>query len=104
MHSPDTPSRNGNSQLSDSWWAALARGLLHRAQLEIIEAMRQSQEPMSAVDLSRVIEGAKSVYLVEHHLRRLRKLGAVAYAEGQASRGIVMVRYRLVRELNSAES
>jgi hypothetical protein len=99
MHGRDNPSRDGDNQLSDSWWAALARRLLHRTQVEIIEAMRQSDRPMSARDLSGIIQGATPGHLVHHHLPRLRKLGAVEYAGDRASRNPVDAPYRLVREL-----
>jgi DNA-binding transcriptional ArsR family regulator len=92
---------NGPSELSDSWWAALARRLLHRTQVEIIEALRQSDGPMSARDLSGVIEGTEPGYLAQHHLRRLRKLGAIEYAGDQASRNPVDAPYRLVWELGN---
>lgn len=87
---------SGPRQLTDSWWAALAHRLLHRTQVEIIEALQQSDGPMSARDLSDVIQGVEPGHFVQHHLRRLRKLGAIEYAGDQASRNPMDVPYRLV--------
>lgn len=81
----------------------MARRLLHRIQVEVIEAMQVSDGPMSAHDLSGAIKGAEPAYLAQHHLPRLRKIGAVTYAGGQASRNSVDTPYRLVWDLNDAK-
>lgn len=102
---PEDPSSSEEDERSgpaDSWWAVLARRLLHRVQVEAIEAMQQSKEPMSARELSDIIEGTRPGYLAQHHLRRLRKLGAIEHAGRQASRSSVDTPYRLVWELNDA--
>lgn len=90
------------AELDDSWWAALARRLLHRIQVEVIEAMQAVDGPMSARDLAKVIADVEPDTLANHHLRRLRKLGAIAAAGGEVSRNPLDTSYRLVRELSDA--
>jgi predicted transcriptional regulator len=79
-------------------WASLARRLLHPVQVEAIEALRLSNQPLSARELAEVIEGAKADGLAHHHLRRLRTLGAIAVAKGPRSCDPTKIRYRLVTE------
>jgi DNA-binding transcriptional ArsR family regulator len=87
-------------KLPDAWWAAVARRLLHRIQVEVIEEMGRTDEPMSARDLAKVIGGVEPSALTHHHLRRLRALGVVEYAGGQAPRNSTDVPYRLIRKLS----
>lgn len=91
---------DSDRKLSDSWWAAVARRLLHRIQVEIVEAMQRTEGPMSARDLAKVIAGAESGTLARHHLRRLRVLGVVEYAGGHVPRDSIDAPYRLVRKLS----
>ena len=91
---------NGLSSIDNSWWAVLARRLLHRIQVEIIEAMQRAEESMSARDLAKVIAGVEPGTLANHHLRRLRALGAIEYTGSQAPRNPIDATYRLVRELS----
>lgn len=97
---PRSSERGEGGEPTDSWWATLAQRLLHRIQVEVIEVLQQSKRPMSARDLSGAIEGAEPAYLAQHHLPRLRKIGAVEYAGGAASPNPVDIPYRLVRELS----
>lgn len=55
---------------------------------------------MSARDLAKVIAGVEPDTLANHHLRRLRVLGVIECAGGQAARNSVDTPYRLVLELN----
>jgi len=87
--------------LEDSWWAAVARRLLHRVQVEVIEAMQRTEGPMTARDLAKVIAGVEPGALANHHLRRLRVLGVAEHAGGHAPRNSIDVPYRLVRELSN---
>jgi DNA-binding transcriptional ArsR family regulator len=95
MQDQDSPGHGNGEQLTDAWWASLARRLLHPIQVEIIEALRQSDKPLSAHDLAEVVEGVAAGNLA-HHLRRLRKLGAIAYADAPQLRNALDVRFRLV--------
>jgi hypothetical protein len=103
MGSTGTNGSNADERkgLTDSWWAALARRLLHRVQVEAIDAMQETEEPMSARDLAKVIVGVEPGALAHHHLRRLRVLGVVEYAGGRTPpRDPIDIPYRLVRKLS----
>jgi len=91
---------SSDRKLPDAWWAAVTRRLLHRLQIEIIEAMQRTEGPMSAGDLAKVIVGVEPGSLAHHHLRRLRMLGVVEYAGGQAPQSSIEAPYRLVRKLS----
>jgi len=88
------------SSIDNSWWAVLARRLLHRIQVETIETMQRADKPMSARDLAKVIGGVEPNTLANHHLRRLRALGVVEYAGGRAPRNPIEAPYQLVRKLS----
>ncbi|MGC1851795.1 MAG: winged helix-turn-helix domain-containing protein [Solirubrobacterales bacterium] len=64
----------------DSLWAVLVPCILHPVQREIIEALWQSDRPLTSKDLSEVVEGAR-LATINRHLRRLLKLNVVDYAE-----------------------
>jgi DNA-binding transcriptional ArsR family regulator len=91
---------NGMSNTDASWWATVARRLLHRIQVEVIEAMQRTEGSMSAHDLAKVIGGVEPSTLAHHHLRRLRALGVVEYAGGRAPRNSIDAPYHLVRDLS----
>lgn len=97
---PNSSNASERGELPDSWWAALARRLLHRVQVEVIEAMEGTEGSMSARDLAGVIEGVEPSALARHHLRRLRVLGVVEYAGGLPPRNSLDTPYRLVRRLS----
>jgi len=97
---PSNSNADEREVLADSWWAAVARRLLHRIQVEIVETMQRTEGPMSARDLAKVIAGVEPGTLARHHLRRLRVLGVVEYAGGQAPRNTIDAPYQLVRELS----
>jgi predicted ArsR family transcriptional regulator len=91
---------DSDRKVPDAWWAAVARRVLHRIQVEVIEAMQQTEEPMSARDLAKVVTSVEPGTLARHHLRRLRALGVVEYAGGQAPRSSIDAPYRLARKLS----
>lgn len=95
---PDDTGQAGN----DSWWAALARPLLHRVQVEIIEALWRSDRPLTPRDFSEIVEGAR-VATINHHLRRLRTINAVAYAEEPTRLNLFDISYRLVLRPNDRD-
>jgi Helix-turn-helix domain len=82
----------------DFCWGALAARVLHPVQVQIIEALRWIDRPLSAGELLRVLRGEQAGLRIEHHLRRLRRLGAVAL-DGKATARIAATdrSYRLVR-------
>jgi DNA-binding transcriptional ArsR family regulator len=77
-------------------WAALVARLLHPVDVEIIEALRWIEQPLSADELSKIFDGKWSWAKVSHHIRRLDKLGAVELHEIQTKPNIADIRYRLV--------
>jgi DNA-binding transcriptional ArsR family regulator len=82
-------------QITDDWWASLAKRLLHPVQVQIIEALRQSDDSFSAHDLAETVEG-QTATAISYHLRRLRTLGAIAYAEAPQGKNPLDMRFRLV--------
>jgi hypothetical protein len=67
----------GSGRIGSSFWAALAAHALHPAQVEIIEALRWIDQPLSAADLLKICEGQRAELRIEHRLRGLKRLGAV---------------------------
>jgi hypothetical protein len=61
----------------DGFWAALAACLLHPLQLQIIEAMRWIDRPLSASELVKVFSEEQHLSAVAYHVRRLAELGAL---------------------------
>jgi predicted ArsR family transcriptional regulator len=65
----------------------------------VIETLRQSDRPLSAHEIAEVVEGTRAAHLARHHLRRLRNIGAIDYADSCPPRDLADIRYRLVLEL-----
>lgn len=87
----------GDIELDDPWWASVAIGLLHPAQVQIIETLRWIGEPLSATELAHVLGGRAGAENVGHHLQRLRNLGVAATPEGVTGQDFLTVRYQLVK-------
>lgn len=88
---------DSNGKVGDFFWAALAARVLHPAQVEIIEALRWVDQPLSATDLLRVFEGQRVGLRIERRLRQLTRLGAVAPNDNGKARGPMgQIPYRLV--------
>lgn len=81
------------NDIGDVWWAELAARLLHPVQVEIIEALRWINRPLSPADLLRILGGKRVGLRIEYHLRRLARLDALALADDAKARSHV---YRLV--------
>ena len=77
----------------------MARRLLHPVQVEVIETLRQGDRPMSAREIATLVESASPASLAHHHLKRLRRIGAIDYAYGEKPRNSIDIRYRLALEL-----
>ena len=79
-------------------WSALVAQVLHPAQVEIIEVLRWFDRPLSVADLLRILEGDRAEPRIEHHLRRLLRIKAVALVNSQAPHPPLEQRsYRLVK-------
>jgi predicted ArsR family transcriptional regulator len=67
--------------------------------VEVIGALRQSARPLSAREMAEALESTSAASLAQHHLRRLRRLGAIDYTYSEQPRNRIDVRYRLVLDL-----
>lgn len=94
-HSEGTVS--GSRQLSDAWWAKLAKRLLHPTQVEIIETFQRSGQPLSVRDLSEVFDHIEPVKL-DYHVGRLRQLGALEVVGLPVGVDFMDKLFRLTRE------
>jgi hypothetical protein len=97
MHSQDSSPDHGDDQLSNAWWAALAACLLHPVQVQIIEAIRYIDLPLSLRDLNEIVNDVEWVRL-DHHIGRLRKLGALGFAGSRTGDSAMDACYQLVVE------
>ena len=59
--------------ITNAWWAALAGDLLHPVQVQIIEALRWIDQPLTVGDISEIVEDVEPVHL-DYHVGRLRWL------------------------------
>jgi hypothetical protein len=88
---------NGDRQIGHLYWSALAARVLHPAQVEIIEALRWIDRPLSATDLLRIFEGQRVGVRIERRLRQLARIDAIALDDTQ--RGPMGQRaYRLAKQ------
>ena len=76
-------------------WEALVPLLVHPAKVTIIEAMTWIDQPLSATDLDRILQGELGVSLLSYHLRRLAELGIIAPARRENVRGAIQTFYAL---------
>jgi hypothetical protein len=88
---------SGCKQLSDAWWAERAKHFLHPLQVQIVETFQHSDQPLSVRDLTEVFDHFEAANL-DHHVGRLRQLGALELVDGQSGVDFMDVRYRLARK------
>lgn len=87
-----------DEQADDFCWDGAAARVLHPVRVEIVEAMRWIDRPLSAIDLVYVFEGKRLGLWIEHHLRCLVKLRIAAEENGgQAGDPTTQPLYRLNR-------
>jgi hypothetical protein len=84
---------------SSEWWATLAGKLLHPAQVASIEALSYIGLELRIADLAEIVEDIAAVHL-DYHVGRLRKLGALEFADAlyASQKDFADVRYRLAPE------
>lgn len=87
----------------DSWWEALASRLLHPCQIEIIDVLRRSDEPLSATELFEACDCPPEWLRFVHLLRRLGNLGAVKPARLPPDSNPFAMRYQLSRLTRRAD-
>jgi predicted transcriptional regulator len=76
----------------------MAPRLLPSALVEVIEALRWIDEPLSAADLASIFGRAKATMAMQHNLRRLAGAGAVRVGVTRQVRGVSVRYFRLVVE------
>jgi hypothetical protein len=82
----------------DFCWGELAARVLHPVQVEIIEALRWIDRPLTAIDLLNVLDGKRLGLRIEHHLKRLTRLDALVSAdEGKLRTPMRQRAYRLAK-------
>lgn len=64
-------------EVPNGFWAALAARLLHPLQLQIIEAMRWIDQPLSVSELVHVFCKEQRMSAIAYHVRRLVVVGAL---------------------------
>jgi hypothetical protein len=71
------------------FWGAIAAVLLHDVQLTIIEAMWWLKQPLSAIQLTKMLddENQTPVGHVSYHFRRLAELAIIEYVKDVPRRG-----------------
>lgn len=74
----------------------MAARILHPAYVEIIEALRWIDRPLTGTDLVRVLQGQRVGLRVERRLQQLARLGAVAPENDEETRSPMRRAYRLV--------
>jgi len=84
------------AQTPEFCWGDLVARVLHPLDVQIIEALRWVEQPLSAGDLSQLFDCEPSWASLGHHMRRLAKLDAIELGETPTTQNITDIRYRLV--------
>jgi hypothetical protein len=91
----------------EEFWSALPEKVLHPLRVPIIEALWWIGEPLSAIEVVDVLDGALSMWDAAHHLRVLDALEVVepapADSDSSASRNDVFYAPYRLRDCNSSE-
>ena len=85
--------KRGNEQAFD--WVTLVPLLVHPIKVVTIEAMVWIGVPLSATDLSKVLEQQIGLANISYHLRSLAKAGVIKVHRRRRVRGAVETFYRL---------
>jgi len=93
----DTSFGKGGDPANGAWWAALVGRLLHPCQIQIIDALRRTDRPLSVGELFEACDGEPEWLRFVHLLRRLDNLGAVEIAGLPPDHNPFEARYRLGR-------
>jgi len=90
-------SREGDDPANGAWWETLVGRLLHPCQIQMIDALRRTDHPLTAGELFEACDGDPEWLRFVHLLRRLDNLGAVEPAGLPPDRNPFELRYRLAR-------
>lgn len=85
-------------RVKDHLWATLVAGVLHPVQVEIMEALAWIDRPLSVEELAEIVGRPHHRPHIAHHLRRLRRIGAIRLAERWPLQGVVESRFQLALE------
>jgi predicted MarR family transcription regulator len=77
-------------------WAVLVPQAIHPRRVEIIEAMRWLDNPLSSSDLVQVLDKKFTVNHLAYHVRELWKAGALEKTRTRQVRGAMETYYKLV--------
>jgi hypothetical protein len=75
--------------------------VLHPVDVQIIEALQQIGEPLSAGDLTQLFDDEVSWAVMCRHMQRLTKLNAIELGETPTIRNVADISYRLVLKRDS---
>jgi hypothetical protein len=84
----------------EEFWSALPEKVMHPYRVPMVEALRWTHEPLSAITTVDVLDGSLSMWDAVHHLRVLETLGVVEAVRAEAEqpalqRGVFDAPYRL---------
>lgn len=82
-------------QDEDGFWAALAACLLHPVKLQIIEAMRWIDRPVSSSQLVQALGETETLSSVSYHVRSLVTISVLKPVRRRPVRGALETSYRL---------
>ncbi len=90
------PVSHDNGRKAGFCWGTIVAKVIHPIDVQIIEALRWIEQPLSAGDLAQLFNDGHSWAKIGRHLRRLAKLDAIEISEPITLRKAIDVRYRLV--------
>lgn len=86
-------------------WASVAPRLLAPVYVWIIEGLRWVEQPLTVVEMARVIGRPRSAPALQFYVQRLMAAGGVEVAKTRRVRGVTVRSYRLAsREDAAAET
>lgn len=77
------------------FWARLTGRLLHPVQMTIVEALLWIERPLSASEVTKILEGRVHLSGVAYHFRRLADLEVISPMRTKQVRGALKRPYRL---------
>jgi hypothetical protein len=87
MYSESASNHLGNDGEEVVDWSALVAQVIHPTKIQIIEAMRWIDEPMSAIKLETIFDKTISLSNISYHVESLKKLGVLRLVKKRPVRG-----------------
>jgi hypothetical protein len=85
-------------------WASIAPRLLAPAYVWIVEGLRWIDQPLTAVEIARVIDRPRAAAALQFNLRQLMAAGGIEVAKTRRVRGVTVRSYRLARRDDATET